>query len=497
MSAFPTLRGRGFLMPTRLKNSYEGAGQGRRANNWQPGSSGPVSTTGSGLQTLRNRSRHAARNDPYAFKALDTQVSNHIGTGIAPKPRHPDADIRQMLQEVWDDWCEESDADGVLNFYGQQALVAQGLFESGECFVRLRPRRLEDGLAVPLQIQLLEPEFVPHDKTGTAPNGNRIRQGIEFDAIGKRVAYWMYKSHPGERAGEGSYNSLVRVPAEQVLHVYEPTRPGQLRGVPMLATVLLRLKTLDEFDDAVLFRQEVANLFAGFIRKPSAESAFPGEPGQQVDADFAPLVGLEPGTMQELAPGEEVEFSDPPDAGNNYQDFMRQQLAAIAAGMGLPYELLTGDLRNISDRVIRVILNEFRRRVEQRQHTIFVHQLCKPVWRAVLNMAVLSGAISLPGYAANPRPFQRARWVPQGWAYIHPVQDVQADRLAVRSGFTSRSEVALKRGADAETIDTENAADNARADGLGLAYDSDPRQRDDQGEIIVDDRDDDAKKEQP
>ncbi|MBI3143812.1 MAG: phage portal protein [Pseudogulbenkiania sp.] len=486
MSGFPTLRGRGFLMPTRLKNSYEGAGQGRRAANWQPGGGGPASTSTSGLQTLRNRSRHAARNDPYAFKALDTQVSNHIGTGISPKPKHPDAEVRRQLQEIWDDWCEESDADNQLDFYGQQALAGRGMFESGECFVRLRPRRLSDGLAVPLQIQLLEPEFVPHDKNGTAPNGNRIRQGIEFNGIGQRVAYWMYKSHPGERAGEGDYNSLMRVPADQVIHVFEPTRPGQLRGVPVLSTVLLRLKTLDEFDDAVLFRQEVANLFAGFIRKPSADAMFPGQQGEQLDAGYAPLVGLEPGTMQELAPGEEVEFSDPPDAGNNYPDFMRQQLAAIASGVGLPYELLTGDLRNINDRVIRVILNEFRRRVEQRQFGIFVHQLCKPVWKAVLDAAVLSGVISLPGYAANPRPYQRARWVPQGWAYTHPVQDVQADRLAVRSGFTSRSEVALKRGNDAETIDQETAADNARADELQLSYDSDPRVRDDQGEIIED-----------
>ena len=186
--------------------------------------------------------------------------------------------------------------------------------------------------------------------------------------------------------------------------------------------------------------------------------------------------------MQELLPGEEVEFSDPPDAGNTYPDFMRQQLLAAAAGAGLPFELLTGDLREVNDRVIRVVLNEFRRRIEQRQFGVFVHQLCRPTRAAWLDMAVLSAAIDLPDYTRNRRAYLRTRWVPQGWAYIHPVQDVQAKRMEVRSGFTSRSEVALRQGYDAELIDSETAADNARADRLGLAYDSDARRRDGQGE---------------
>ncbi|MFW4864107.1 phage portal protein, partial [Pseudomonas aeruginosa] len=64
------------------------------------------------------------------------------------------------------------------------------------------------------------------------------------------------------------YNQLNRIPADQVLHIFEPLEGGQLRGVPRLSPVLLRLKSLDNYDDAVLFRQEVSNLFAGFITRP-------------------------------------------------------------------------------------------------------------------------------------------------------------------------------------------------------------------------------------
>ncbi|QQD56215.1 phage portal protein [Pseudomonas fluorescens BBc6R8] len=474
---FPTLSRSGFLLPSNIKASYEGAGEGRRSASWEASDNGINSINTPALRNLRARSRAAVRNDPYAFNVIDKRVSNLIGTGITPRPTTDDAALRKVKQQLWDDWVDEADADELTDFYGMQALVARTVETAGECFVRLRPRSLDEGLAVPLQLQTLAPEFVPHDKFETTKNGNIIRAGIEFNPAGKRVAYWMYRSHPRDSSSLNSgYNQLVRVPASQVLHIFEPVEPGQLRGVPRLAPVLKRLRSLDNYDDAVLFRQEVANLFAGFISRPPPDAGqTPRDPvtGQLLVTDrdgFTPMVALEPGTMQELAPGEEVEFSKPPDAGNNYPDFMRQQLMAAAAGSGTPYEILTGDMREVNDRALRVVLNEFRRRLEQLQFGVYVHQLCRPVRAAWMDMAVLSGALVLEDYAQRRREYLRTRWVPQGWAYIQPVQDVQARRMEVQAGFASRSEMVLRTGYDAETVDAENAADLARATDLGLNY---------------------------
>ncbi|ROM75309.1 phage portal protein [Pseudomonas brassicacearum] len=474
---YPTLSRSGFLLPSNIKASYEGAGEGRRSTGWDAPDNGINSINTPALRNLRGRSRAAVRNDPYAFNVIDKRVSNLIGTGITPRPNTEDNALRKLLQLLWDDWVDESDADEHTDFYGQQALVARTVETSGECFVRLRPRRLDDGLAVPLQVQILAPEFVPHDKFETTRTGNAIRAGIEFNPEGKRVAYWMYLSHPRDGVSlNAGYNQLVRVPASQVLHIFEPVEPGQLRGVPRLSPVLKRLRSLDNYDDAVLFRQEVANLFAGFISRPAPDSGpVPRDPvtGEPLSFDrdgFTPMVALEPGTMQELGPGEEVEFSKPPDAGNNYPDFMRQQLMAAAAGTGTPYEILTGDMREVNDRALRVVLNEFRRRLEQLQFGVYVHQLCRPIRAAWMDMAVLSGALVLDDYAKRRREYLRTRWVPQGWAYIQPVQDVQARRMEVQAGFASRSEMVTRTGYDAETVDAENAADNARAQALGLNY---------------------------
>ncbi|MCX4067557.1 phage portal protein [Pseudomonas sp. S1Bt30] len=474
---YPTLTRNGFLLPSNIKASYEGAGEGRRSASWEATDNGINSINTPALRNLRARSRAAVRNDPYAFNVIDKRVSNLIGTGITPRPTTDDAELRKLQQQLWEDWVDEADADELTDFYGMQALVARTVETAGECFVRLRPHSLSEGLAVPLQLQALAPEFVPHDKFETTKNGNVIRAGIEFNPAGKRVAYWMYLSHPRDSSSLNvGYNQLVRVPATQVLHIFEPMEPGQLRGVPRLAPVLKRLRSLDNYDDAVLFRQEVANLFAGFIKRPAPEAGPQARnpmTGELLVTDrdgFTPMVALEPGTMQELGPGEEVEFSKPPDAGNNYPDFMRQQLMAAAAGSGTPYEILTGDMREVNDRALRVVLNEFRRRLEQLQFGVYVHQLCRPVRAAWMDMAVLSGALVLEDYAQRRREYLRTRWVPQGWAYIQPVQDVQARRMEVQAGFASRSEMVLRTGYDAETVDTENAADLARATDLGLNY---------------------------
>jgi len=463
--------------PGRLnaKNSaYEGAGQGRRTQGWDA-PDGSVNTLAiPQIRTLRNRSRAAERNDGYALSIIEKRVSNLIGTGICPRPQIDDAVLRSAMNLLWEDWVDEADADGLTDHYGQQALVARMVERDGECFVRLRPRRPEDGLAVPLQVQLLVADFVPLEKNERARNGNLIKAGIEFNAIGQKVAYWMYRQHPGSFNVMGTANQLVRVPASEVLHIFEPVEPGQVRGIPRLAAVLNRLRSLGNYDDAVLFRQEVANLFAGFIKKVAPDGPPVLDPitGQPVERDRSgdPVIGLEPGTMNELYDGEEVQFSDPPDAGSTYKDFMRQQLQAAAEGAGIPYPLLSGDMSGLNDRLLRVIINEFRRRIEQLQFGVYVHQFCRPIRAAWLDMAYLSGALVLSDYVQRRRDYLRTRWIPQGHAYMHPVQDVQGKLFEIGGGLASRSEHALRTGYDAEVIDNENAQDNARAKSLGLEY---------------------------
>jgi len=459
-----------------INSAYTAAGSGRRTRGWHAPARSPNGAITADLTQLINRSRAAIRNDPWASSGLEKLVSNVIGRGITPKSLVADDALREQLQSLFLEWSSEADADGVLSFTGQQSLITRAMLEGGECFVRLRPRRPDDGLSVPLQLQILESEYLPVSYNETLDNGHVIRAGIEFNTLGQRVAYHFHREHPAEFAFDSS--RLVRVRAKDVLHVFEVLRPGQIRGQPLLTQVLVRLYHLDKFDDATLLRQEIANLFTGFIKKPSPEQdpidPLTGKPLAFGDNGL-PMVAMEPGTMQELAPGEEVEFNNPPGTAADYPNFMKQQLMAIAAGIGLPYELLSGDMAGVSDRALRLILNEFRRRIQQIQHNQIIFQFCRPVWNRWLDMAVLNGSVTIPDYGKNPRAYRRVKWIAHGWPYMHPVQDMQAQKMAVRSGFKSRSEVVSEQGYDSEQIDEEISADNRRSDGLALKYDSDAR----------------------
>ncbi len=460
-------RGASPLVP---QASYDAAGNGRRLSRWSPGSTGPNAEILPALRRIRDRSRDSVRNDAWSAAAVRVWQSALIGPGWTCRPTTADTAQKARINEAWAAWSASSDADGVLDFVGQQQLVAAALVESGEVFVRLRARRMDDGLPVPLQLQLIEGDQCPTDYNVALSNGNRIRAGIEFDRIGRRVAYWMFKEHPGERHS-GSINDaeLVRIPAENVLHIFMPTRPGQLRGIGWLHNVLARLRAVCDFEDAVLVRQQLANLFTGYVTRPMPTGDGANiDPltGKTVEMDGqgAPMVALEPGIMQELLPGESIEWSAPPDAGANHADYLRGQLQAIAAAVGVPYEILSGDVKDLSDRSIRILIGEFRRLVESRQWALIVPQFLQPVRKAWATAAALSGAIR----AADLNAAANSAWQAPAWGLIHPTQDIAARKMAVEAGFRSRSSVIAELGDDPEQVDAERAADEHREAGLGL-----------------------------
>ena len=463
---------------------YDGTGGGRRALAWMPSNPGAVSALAFAQDELRAKSRDLVRRNAWAASGIEAFVANAIGTGIKPQSMVPDQVQREAIQSLWRDWCEQADAAGLTDFYGLQALATRAMLEGGEALVRLRYRRSSDGLPVALQIQVLEAEHLPSTMnrdlaaaSGASNSGNVIRSGIEFDRLGRRVAYHLYRSHPNDgllapMSGAGGMET-VRVDASEVIHLFRPLRPGQIRGEPWLTRALVKLNELDQYDDAELVRKKTAAMFAGFITRLAPEDNLMEE------SDAAPsgvaMAGMEPGTLQILEPGEDIKFSAPADVGSSYAEFMRQQFRAVAAAMGITFEMLTGDLTQVNYSSIRAGLLEFRRRCEALQHGVIVHQLCRPIWRAWLDQAVLEGQLTLPAYREAKRQYQAAKWIPQGWSWVDPQKEFNAMKLAIRAGLMSRSEVISGNGYDAEDVDREIAADNQRADDLGLVFDSDAR----------------------
>lgn len=467
----------------RTTGPYEAAGQGRRARAWWAPQLGPNDALLSSIEVLRRRSRAGVRNDGYARTAIDRLVANIVGTGMTPESKAPDPAFRKEVHQLWLDWTDQSDADGVLDFYGQQAQAVRAWLEAGEVFIRLRPRLPVDKLMVPLQLQIIEAEHCPTFLTIRSSTAS-VRAGIEIDQLGRRTFYHLYPSRPVE-GFDLDLSQLVRVPAESVVHLYDPLRPGQLRGAPLLTQALIRLYEIDAYDDATIVRQKVAALFAGFVtREPqTADSEINPLTGKAVETlDNTQIVGLEPGLLQELPPGQTVNFSDPP-LSSGYGDFMRTALMSAAIAADVPYEVLTGDMRGVNDRTVRVVLNEFRRRIEQRQHHIVAFQFNRRVWDAWFDRAVLSGALNPPAdYFVDALPWKRVEWIAAAWPYLNPLQDIDAHNKAIRAGVATLTEKIKEiSGRSLEDVLAERKEELLLLDRYEIVTDSDPRKTTDNG----------------
>lgn len=436
--------------------------------------SGPSSTSIINSTVARRRSRYAVLTNPYAKRAVDVLVSNVVGSGTRMVSLAPNKEFKKQVEKLFSKWCKKADTTGALNYAGLEALSFRSMIEGGDCFLRLRTRRPSDGLPVPLQLQLLESEQVPVIMNETR-GVQSIIGGIQYDALGKPVFYHMYRNHPGEfmlANAQFDASTTVPVPADDVIHLHEIRRPNDARGLPFLSQVLIQLSDLDRYLDAELVRKKAAALIGGFIKQP-ADGGDNNPFSTSADPDELEIEPMEPGTFPVLPPGYEVQFSAPVDVGISFKEFMRQQLLAIAAGLNITFEQLTGDLSNVNDRTLRATMLEFKRMAVQYQRHVLVHQMHERVFQRWFDLAIISGALVIPA-GMDEDEARAVKWIADPWNYLNPTQEITAQKDEIRAGFTSRSAIIMARGDDPDTVDDQIAADKERQRELGLTFDTDP-----------------------
>jgi capsid protein len=167
---------------------FDGAQMQRRLLAWRAGSASINSLMLRGGELQRARARQLVRTNPYAANASASFAAHAVGCGIKPSSLVDDGALKDEIQRLWLAWTDEADADGLTDFYGLQAMAARAMFEAGECFLRFRPRRPEDRLIVPLQLQMLSSEHLPLTKCETLPNGNEIVDANSFRASQGQIA---------------------------------------------------------------------------------------------------------------------------------------------------------------------------------------------------------------------------------------------------------------------------------------------------------------------
>ena len=444
-------------LATTLARHYEAAQGGRRTTGWPRSGADANAAAGPALATLRAHARELVRNNAWARRGKRVITNNTVGWGITPKA----IGGSEELAAAWKRWAgsTDCDADGRHTYYGLQALVLKTVAEAGEAIIRRRPRRAEDGLTIPLALQVLEPDFIDTSKDGLiGQQGGPIIQGVEFDAIGRRTAYWLFDQHPGS----GRLGTLVsrRIPAENICHVFYAERPGQVRGVSWYSVAIVKLKEFDEYEDATLLRQKIAACFAAFVTDVDGAGAPLGEA-----STTDPLVEtLEPGLISKLPPGRNVTFANPPLAGED--GFSARALRWIATGLGTTYEDLSGDYSQVNFSAARMARLSHWANVHDWRWNMLVPQFCDPTWRWAMEAAAILGLVDEPPLA---------EWTPPPMPMIEPDKEGLALSRLVRAGAMTPSEMVRQQGEDPEAHWQEYEEDMARLDAAGIWLDSDVR----------------------
>lgn len=455
-----------------ILRGYEGATRSRRTEDWQAArGSSANSELAASLPLLRDRSRDHVRNNPYGRRAVRALASSLVGFGMTGTITGKNKRTVAQLQAAWDGWASATTCDqrGKQTFGGLQRLVARTWGESGEVL----GRRVWDG-TVPMgfRVQVLEPDYLDSPFTGVTltqqhpvPDGHRLVAGVELDADDRPAAYWLLARHPGDPWGM-TLAPAERVPAADMLHVYDEERPGQVRGCPILAPVLIPLRDLDECKDAHQIRQKIAACFAVFYSVPE---------GSTRTKDTRLTEKVEPGLIEELPPGWEPHAFNPPGV-EGYADVMRIGLQAIAAGTGIPYEELSGDYSQFNFSSGRMSRGSYYGMVEELQWQLIIPGFADRVFGWFLEAARIQG-YDTAGVSMT--------WTVPRRPLVDPTHEIPAAISAVRATLSSPQEAIRELGYEPEAVLREWDQFAKLLDEFELVSDLDPRRTTNQGARVV------------
>lgn len=467
--------------------------------------------------TLRQRGRLLAMSTPVAASAIRTNRTNVIGMGLKLKAR-VNAAILGMTPEAAEEWQRIAeaefklwaenrracDATGVNNFYEMQQLALTSWLTSGDCFVLFKERDPSFLTPYSLRLHIIEADRIstpgdpgfqaPHYTTGKTESGNAIFDGVEIDAEGMVVAYYIRNTYPMD-AMAGQPTSWVRVEAvgketglPNILQLMESERPDQYRGVSYLAPVIEPLLQLRRYTESELTAAVVESFFTAFVKTEAGTDENPfnevgdgtGNQTDEVSKDPNEYE-MGPGQVNIMGPGEDVTFADPKRPASGFQSFMDSICEQIGAALEVPKDLLLKAF-NSSYSASRAALLEAWKAFSMRRDW-FVRDFCRPVYEAWLTEAVARGRIVAPGYFTNPllrSAYLGSDWIGPSQGQLDPEKEINAEILAIAHGFSTHAQSTIKLnggewGANVEQLSREAA--QLEAAGLVQGADEDPAEQ--------------------
>lgn len=449
---------------------YAAAAQERMTSNWRAdGGSADAELLGD-LALLRNRQRQMRRDDTYAAAIGRVYVTGLVGDGITAQAVHADESVASQAQDIWDAWAS-SKVDGRDDFYGVQKSAVSGMID-GETLIAWEA---VDGQP-DAGLRVLEGDYLDWHKNLRLTDGGKIVQGVEYDAKGRRVAYWLYRNHPGDIFGwtGGPLGVSERVSAIDIDHMFEALRPGQTRGVPWMYAALRKLRDVSDVEESIRIKKRVEACLSVF-RKPGDISTGSPLGERTAQPNTSAWETLRPGMIIQGQPGEDISVINPSQSGDG-DGFLRSQKMAAAAAAGVPYHLVTGDVSAANYSGLRADIVPFYQRLDDITFNVIVPHLCDSAFLRQMRRAAIT--LRKPELAKVT-----AEWTPSPRPWVDPLKEMTAEKMEMRSIPGEFVRAMTRRGLNWRKEIALQAQVNALLDKNRIAMDSDPRRIDGLGAI--------------
>ena len=453
-----------------MSGGFKGGDTGRLFADWSVANVSLNEFIRRDLLKCRVRSRDLCINDDYGKKFIGLCERNIVGpNGIAlsmdikAEDETRDRKACVEVEDPWKEWCEDCTVTGDMTWIDVQNLIATTTPQDGEYVVRIvRGYPNKSGFA----LQLIPAEALDEEKFDNLPNGHTIRMGVERDQWKRRVAYWIRVNDPTDFYWGGQTYSSTRIPAEEIIHDFARMGINQVRGFPWFHASMVGLKHLGAYQEAALVAARAGAGKMGFYKRmPDAAGNYSGD-GEDAEGNI--LQDMEPGALEVLPTGYEMQFNDPAYPHSDHGPFVQAVLMGVSAGLGVSYTSLSGNLSAVNYSSIRAgLLDE--RDMWMGAQGWYIRHLHKPVFRPWLEMQLLTRTIRRP--EAQFDYLNKPRWNGRRWAWVDPEKDVTATIMAIESGLFTRSKALRDSGVgDLEDVFRELEHEEELADKKNLNF---------------------------
>ena len=438
-----------------LRN-YDGARRDRFGSWVPPMKSTPEQTDAPYRNILRGRARGLERNNDQTQSAIKNLKRNAVGSGIKMQPKTKSDKLNERILDLWQDWIKKENCDitGGCNFYKLQKMFALRVLCDGEIFGLFS---LNGKGEVPLQIQLIEPDLLAEEVIRYDSGLNIVHGGVEVDDYMRPVAYH-FRLDPLRW-------DVIRVPASEVLHSYDKSRPQQVRGISQLSSPMERISNLGEYVDSELKAARSAAAHTGVVKTAQGANQIIRSSKKSSNGDI--IQEIQPGTMTYLNTNEDVIFAQPGRPNINAAAFSAFIQRSISAAMGFSYEAQSRDLSQVNYSSARQGYLEDQRTYEEWQ-TDLIEDFCQPVYERFIEAAVLSGALDIPDFFENRKKYTVCKWVTPGWSWIDPQKEATAGAQLLDTGLTTLEELAGSRGRDWREVLEQRKREQDYIESLGI-----------------------------